>query len=94
MPPTNLPLASARKRRTSSHGFGRVQGTRFLRMDRAAIFQSGEPLAAYVAEALTALGVRLLPADLQKVAENAALLARHWQALTPALTPEAADGEE
>ncbi len=63
-------------------------------MDRLAIFQSTEPAAADMAEALAALGIRLSPADLQKTAENAALLARHWQALGPALTPEAADGAQ
>jgi hypothetical protein len=60
-------------------------------MDRLAIFQSTEPAAADMAEALAALGIRLSPADLQKAAENAALLARHWQALAPAMAPEAAD---
>ena len=63
-------------------------------MDRLAIFQSEGPAAADVAEALTALGIRLSQADLQKAAENAALLARHWRALVPALTSEAADGAQ
>lgn len=63
-------------------------------MDPAAIFQSGEPAAARVAEALLALGIRLPAADLQKAAENAALLARHWRALSPALTPDRTDGAQ
>ena len=63
-------------------------------MDRAAIFQSEGPAAADVAEALAALGIRLSQADLQKATENAALLARHWRALGPALRSEAADGAQ
>lgn len=62
-------------------------------MDRLAIFQSEGPAAAEVAEALTALGICLSHADLQKAAENAALLARHWQELAPALA-DAPDGAQ
>ena len=42
---------------------------------------------ADLAGALDALGVRLSPADLEKTAENAALLAQHWAALAPAFGP-------
>jgi hypothetical protein len=63
-------------------------------MDRLAIFQSEGPGATDVTEALAVLGIRLSSADLEKTAENVALLARHWRALAPALTPEAADGPE
>jgi len=54
-------------------------------MDRLAIFKPEGPALADLAAALEALGVRLSPADLEKAAENAALLARHRAALTPAL---------
>lgn len=54
-------------------------------MDRAAIFRPEGPALADVAQALDALGVRLTPQDLEKAAENAALLARHWRSLAPAL---------
>ena len=58
-------------------------------MDRAAIFKPEEPPLADVAQGLDALGVRLSAEDVEKTAENAILLARHWRALAPALTPGA-----
>lgn len=60
-------------------------------MDRAGIFKTEGPVLADLAQALDALGVRLSPQDLAKTAENAALLAGHWQALSPALKGGAPD---
>lgn len=68
-------------------------GNTISHMDRLAIFQTEGPTATEMAEALTALGIRLSYADLQKAAENAALLARHWRALSPALA-DAPDGAQ
>ena len=59
-------------------------------MDRAAIFSPEGPALADVAQALEALGVRLTQQDLEKTAENVALLARHWRTL--ALDAAAPDG--
>jgi len=42
-------------------------------------------------EELDALGVCLSSEDLEKTAENAGLLARHWAALQLALNPAAPD---
>ena len=69
-----------------------ARGEDGFRMDRAAIFKTEGPALVDLAPALDALGIRLSPQDLEKTAENAALLARHWQALGPALV--SSDGAE
>ncbi len=61
-------------------------------MDRAAIFKPQVPVLDDLKQALDALGINLRPDDLEKTAENAALLTRHWQTVSRALTSGAPDG--
>lgn len=61
-------------------------------MDRAAIFKPEGPALGDLKQALDSLGIVLTPDDLEKTAQNAALLTRHWQTLSRALASGAPDG--
>lgn len=58
-------------------------------MNSAALFSTDGADRALLEQAIAALAVTLSPADIDKVAENVALLSKHRQVLAAALAQEA-----